>query len=126
MKNQEEWEACPPGEISRMVSQERATHRSHWMKSLAIVGCLVITSCAAIVYLQSAGTGPPGGIACDAVQKLFVSYQEHTLSARTERQVKAHLEGCPHCRKKYEEMSSQVSDHEFSALSATALAGAFR
>jgi len=126
MNQPETWEACPSGEINRMVERAKSTRKSAFVNSFAIAGCLVLTTCAAALYLQWSSSNPPGGIACEVVQPLLPEYQAETLEPEVQHQVAEHLLGCEHCRAKYQAMQAEVSEHEFTEGAASALAGVFR
>ncbi len=121
---QDSWDACPSGELSRMVDARKAQRRRRAMDRAAVVGaclmvCIAIGGFALGIFSPDPSAPPMGakygGIACaDVVDCLpaYVAAQQHDfahthLDEATVASITEHLAHCPACRKHYEQTRLQ-------------------
>ena len=121
---QDSWDACPSGELARMVEARNAQRRRRVMDRAAVVAaCLMV--CVAMGgfalgifspdHSAPGGGASYGGIACADVADCLPAYiaaerqdvanthlDEGTIASITE-----HLTHCPACRRHYEQTKLQ-------------------
>jgi uncharacterized C2H2 Zn-finger protein len=106
----DDWRACPPGELSRLSSRlrSRRTRRSV-VRACAVVA---VVACAALGVWRLRPTGQANqmmdleyaGIRCGKVIELAKDYAMHKLDSGLSDQIKAHVEQCPRCHKRFKDM----------------------
>ncbi len=113
------WQACPPGELTRMVGRLAARERRARFKQLASSGLLSMLLFAAgailvggfVIYEEPTF----GGISCTDCLAHAVEYHDHLLgkSSMTDVElvamIETHLKKCDHCRTRFLKAYSDVS-----------------
>lgn len=106
--NEDLWQACPQGELQKMVRGVRTRRRRQMLKqfgtataSLFLVGIVGYVSTDR--WLGSDGF-PPGGIACNEVMRLLPAFHARKLEPTLAQKVSIHLDECPQCGPAYEQM----------------------
>ena len=102
----QDWDECPPGEFSRVVGYLNARpHQRSWVGRGAIVVVAVVVLAAGIWALQSPSLDY-GGITCREVEPRLAAFRANTLNdPALERQIRTHLDQCPNCRDKLDQLS---------------------
>ena len=112
MTNQnDQWDSCPPGEITRMVA---AVHRKRrqatikWFASLGGSVCLVLAvlTVATVVWVNQL---PAKNLTCREVVDYMQEYHQGILGVGITASIEAHLSDCPSCNDHYEEYDDGVS-----------------
>lgn len=103
------WEACPPGEFSRLAARLRARHRRRdaFRGALSLAVALFVGS----VLYQSWSRSREyhfAGISCSRVMALAPDYAMGKLGAELRDQVRRHVSQCPHCRPLFRKMGIVV------------------
>ena len=112
---QDRWESCPPGTLVRTVRVIRARQRDRRRaKILGMTGGVVALLMVAAMVAQQFGRGSATvpemrKITCASVQSLLPAYIAGKLAAPVAGQVETHLEGCPHCRERYEKAKDETA-----------------
>ena len=116
---EDQWDACPPGELSKMVhrldaSQYRARNQQVIKTALissAVFACVVL----ALGSLAGPRGAQFGGINCDFCRSHMAEYQPHAAGEVVHQDtdfissMKTHLEHCPICREKFNAMYPEQS-----------------
>lgn len=104
-----DWQSCRPGTLELLIKQIQAESRRRTLAAWAAV-VIPFLLLAAGVWQLSGRSGPwaapPGGIACDEVQRLALAYVSRQLAPSIAAQVDEHLRRCPQCRQKLREQSA--------------------
>jgi predicted anti-sigma-YlaC factor YlaD len=98
--NQEPWQACPPGEISNMVTGIRREQRRKALRTMALASSTVVLGGLGVYALTRPDqqNENPAGLACAEVKPLLPKYVSGDLPLKLRRQITQHLEKCHHCR----------------------------
>lgn len=104
----ERWEPCPPGELSRMVERSRLARRNKAAVrgGIAAVGVLLLVASTWQWFVNSEGNNVTnfGGIACSTVQTALPKLLNDELDETTAEKVRVHLAHCDKCRVQAEQM----------------------
>ena len=120
--DQQDWDACPAGELTKMVQARSAQRRRKTVDRLAVVAagalvCLAIGGFTLGLFTPEPDAGGRhGDLACSEVLPLLPGYIEGEIDDDQQRRVAAHLEHCPGCKSRYEQMMQQVSQAAYSAI----------
>jgi len=109
--NQDDWQACPPGEITRLVNRLNSRERRARFGQLATTGLvsMLLFAAGAILFGGFVAYEEPtyGGIACTDCLAHAAAYHDHLVGSETVADVeligkiKTHLEMCSCCRAKF-------------------------
>ncbi len=118
-QNDDQWDACPGGELTQMVhrldaSQRRA--RSKQVFKTALVSTAVF-ACVVLAFGSVVGSVGPqyGGISCSYCRNHLAEYHPHVAgelvhqNAAFVASMKTHLEKCKLCRGKFNVMYPELS-----------------
>ncbi len=114
--NHDSWDACPPGELTRMVRRIDIRRRREALKRMGGVAAAVVVvglgGYAATEWLGGPREYHYGGIACSEVMRRMPDYMASRLPADLMRRIGVHLEKCPNCGPRYRQMlkMQQASD----------------
>ncbi len=100
------WDACPPGELQRMVGRTRIRQRRRFLKRLGGTAAGLAAIAAGGFWLLQPGEYHFGGIACSEVMSLLPDYRANKLPAELKEKVSLHLAKCPECGPHYRGMST--------------------
>ncbi|MHB1557004.1 MAG: zf-HC2 domain-containing protein [Isosphaeraceae bacterium] len=105
------WEACPPGEFTRLAARLRARHRRRdaVRGTLSLAVALLIGS----VLYQSWSRSREyhfAGISCSRVMALAPDYAMGKLQPALHDQVHQHVSRCPHCKPLFQKMGIVVQE----------------
>ncbi len=104
----DDWDACPPGELSRMVGRIQASRRKQSVVRGGIVSALTLVLAVTIWQALPSLTGETqhnyGGISCTEVQAALPHFLDDQLDEETSEKVRLHLAQCDMCRPKAEMM----------------------
>ena len=96
------WDPCPAGQLTGMVTTLRSEKRRESVKLLAGVGggigLIAAMLIGAIVVLNQSS---PTSLTCNEVIAHFEDYQQGLLPADLVAGIKGHLEHCPSCQEHY-------------------------
>lgn len=121
--HENQWDACPDGELQRMVEIRRDQRRRRFIDRAAMVAACMVVAVAVGAYFVGLYTAAPqfngnfGGIACARVRELLPDYIRgersaqwpETVDEQTRSQVASHLEQCSHCRELYEALKREAA-----------------
>lgn len=103
----ESWEDCPPGELSRLAAHLDDQYRHQGSSHLLLPAVALIALAAVGAYYWTAGAAEEnlvfGGIDCKTCKVHMVAYHEHLLGKKCQvdgrmlKGVKKHLKKCPLC-----------------------------
>ena len=121
-----EWQACPPGEVGRLVHRLQDRHRAlATQRRMVAAVLLLMTACTGYYFVGVLPNAEPnyGGIVCSRLHELAPQYMAKTLNADTSGRIQLHLAHCKSCRDKLNEMSMNSASrvtrpHEEIALTA--------
>ena len=99
--NLDKWDACPPGELRRMVRQMEVRQRRQVLKQVGGVAAALVVVGAGGYLAGDWLFGPPGGITCDRAMHFCENFRPDELNAEQRRKVFSHLDGCAKCGPKY-------------------------
>lgn len=112
---QDPWESCPPGALVNTVRalQTRQRERRR-IRILGLTGSSLVVLFLVAVIAQQFGRGPTsvpnvGKITCATVMSLLPAYIAGELPAATASEVEKHLDGCPHCRQRYDNTKDKTA-----------------
>jgi len=115
---QDDWQACPPGEITRLVKRLDSRERRARFGQLATTGLvsMLLFAAGAILFGGFVAYEEPtfGGIACTDCLAHAAEYHEHLVGsepvadAELMGKIKTHLEMCPCCRAKFHQAYPDV------------------
>lgn len=107
----DDWQACPPGELSRMTARLESLQRAARFKQLFGTGLLSMFLCAVAVVLLGGFVffqePTLSGISCADCQIHAVDYYDYlmgknpTLDANLVKKIRKHLKKCRGCRAKF-------------------------
>ena len=106
--NNDGWNACPPGELGRMVDRLRADRRKQAIVRGGVVSA--VTLMLAVTLWQALPMGNEnvqynyGGITCSQVQLALPQFLNDQLDEETAAKVRVHLAQCEKCRPRAEQM----------------------
>ena len=113
LSKNDDWQACPPGELSRMAARLDAGLRGARTRQLAVTGLMSMLVCAAGTILLAGFVfyAEPsfGGISCTDCQTHADEFHGYmvgknpTMDPDLAKQIKKHLKKCDCCRAKYQE-----------------------
>jgi hypothetical protein len=111
---QDRWESCPQGTLSRTVHEIRA--RQLYRRRVKIAGltssfaALLITVAVISQQLGPTPVAPTimGPISCATLRSLLPAYIAQELDTAVTGQVKTHLDRCPHCRDHYKQEKDET------------------
>jgi len=107
-ENHNEWQACPPGEVGRLVDglqdRRRALAAQRRTVAAALLLMMAFTGYYFVGVLPNAEPNY-GGIVCSRLQELAPQYLAGTLDAETSGRIDVHQQHCKHCRNKLNAMS---------------------
>lgn len=126
-KHEESWDACPPGELRRMVAgihDSRRRETLHRASSVLAVVLLIAAGAWLSVQLvglaRRGGDGDYGALACREVQSLLGEYGHGVLAAALEEKIAVHLQRCEHCHELYQNVQKTRSGKQASRRGAGA------
>mgnify|MGYP002624187451 CR=1 FL=1 len=110
---EQEWQSCPSGELSKMVEAKRARHRRKRIDRFAVVAAGVMAFIAIGGFSLGLFT-PDGGngtraMACSEVVPQLSAYVQGDLDESIRNDIAAHLNYCPSCRTHHQELLKSVS-----------------
>jgi len=109
----ESWEPCPSGQLSRLNQQIKSrNHREISNRRILVTGLFLIALAPAILWNINRNINNKnnlGGISCKNVQTHFVAYSQNDLDEKVLKQINTHLEGCKMCQKLYREKTNKQS-----------------
>ncbi len=98
------WKACPRGELSRLGDRLRGRRRRRSALRAGSVLAVLVT-CVGLWALNARPRDNTfAGISCTRVMELAMAYRQGTLAPDLSRQVRTHVEQCPPCHKRFDEM----------------------
>lgn len=105
-----EWEPCPVGEISSMVTSIRSMRRRRTaIKTSAVVVLLITVGVTGLHVATRPVEYDFGGIACNEVKQLASRYLSGDLAETVTARIDAHLGRCPNCGPLMDSM--RIGDH---------------
>ncbi|MEQ8790622.1 MAG: zf-HC2 domain-containing protein [Pirellulaceae bacterium] len=113
-QHDDNWDACPDGELSRMVGQIRAA-RQRRITNRAAAGAATLLIALTVVGLTASWLGggaqaeQPAPIACPRVRELLPAYTQAKLDSDLNKRIAHHLEHCPRCRQLNEQLQQQAA-----------------
>jgi len=121
-RTDQQWDECPPGELSRLAKRLKSTERRALLKSQMgnAALCLVLVVGGVLWASSLIGRTGPGGISCKECLAHFDDYHLHlTTGAPIEpiklaNQMQVHLDHCRLCRGEF--------DQRFPGVLSTAMA----
>jgi putative zinc finger protein len=100
------WDACPPGEFSRLAARLRGRRRRR--KVLQATVAISLAVLVGSVLYQMRPRGPRefhyAGISCSRVVALAQDYAAGRLSNAQREQVREHVSQCPRCKPLFKSM----------------------
>lgn len=121
------WEACPPGELGRLGARLRGRRRRLAVRAGGALA--VLLTCVGLWTLNARPRDMTfAGISCTRVTELAMAYGEGTLEPELRSRVDAHLEQCPRCHERFEEMGllSQILPERWIRMAGVALDVAYK
>lgn len=107
-RENEHWEPCPPGELSRMVERSRSAQRKRSLvRRGGVTTALLLLAVSIWQFSADSGGGNVtdfGGITCSEVQAAIPELLSDDLDEEKAQQMKDHLAYCGKCRSKAEQM----------------------
>ena len=101
--NTDNWQPCAEGELTGMVDHLRSKNRrakvTRAATALCAMGILIMAVSIAISLRPDSD-----GLSCNEVIKMLAEYDSNGLDKEMMQKVSAHLNHCPHCKQRYEEM----------------------
>lgn len=103
--NDDRWDACPEGELARMVGGLRAgkrkqvVNRAAAVSAVALVVLTAVGLTAALLRDGRDGASAAAPIACTRVHELLPAYVAETLGPDMMRRISVHLQHCEKCRR---------------------------
>ncbi|MDP7014251.1 MAG: zf-HC2 domain-containing protein [Pirellulaceae bacterium] len=103
-ENGQNWDACPPGTVTNLVSSLRSDRRPPLIKiALSVVAVLAIAAASSLAVNWS----DSGAMTCSEVVPLLASYHSGDLSRKDRDRVSRHLDDCPACEAHYESIRTR-------------------
>ncbi len=113
LRNHEDWQACPPGELARMTARLDARLRGARFKPLAVTALMSFLICAVGTILLGGflfySEPTFGGIACTDCLSHADEYHGYlvgknpTMDPSLVKKIEKHLNECDYCRMKFHE-----------------------
>jgi hypothetical protein len=117
---QDEWIACCPGELQRMVGRIKNRQRRQFLIQLGAAASTIVVLGAGGYFALRQSEQPTeyryGGIACSEVMPLLPEYRVGKLDPELTRQITVHLEKCPNCGPMYRRMIGEMASTRPAAL----------
>jgi hypothetical protein len=105
------WEACPPGEFTRLATRLRARRRRRDALRATIGLVLAVVAGSAIYQTWSRSREYHlAGISCSRVIALAQDYAAGKLPAAQHDQIRRHVSSCPHCKPLFQKMGIVVQE----------------
>ena len=107
----ESWTSCPAGEVDALSRRLRSQTRMQTARRYGVrAAAMVVVGVTLFLIARNPG-GPEsgqkiGGVWCSDVMELAEDYVAGKLDAAVMAQVTAHIDDCPHCREKINELRS--------------------
>lgn len=99
-ENKDNWDACPTGAISRMVSEISAKRRKQgWMQFGGAAAAIVVVGA---VVVAVAMMSRPSAITCPECVTMMADYESGELDSDYSARVAFHLENCPSCQEHFD------------------------
>ena len=113
VSEQQNWEPCPAGELTKMVEAQRARARRKVVDRVAVaaagvMACIAIGGYTLGLFTPEAPSGVKA-LTCSEVLPQLSTYADGGLSESARGDIAAHLQKCPSCRTRYEELLESVS-----------------
>ena len=99
-ENNDQWDACPSGEIGHMV--DSVTTRQRRLVWVRFGGAATVVLLIAVGIVAATIPTSPEDISCGDCRTLMAGYQNKSLTEESAERVKHHLDGCPSCREHFE------------------------
>ncbi len=110
--HQDQWDACPAGELQRMVGRIKARRQRRLLTQVGSTAAALLTAFAAAFFTTGWLRQPTecrfGGIACSEVKPLLPDFLAEKLDAELARKVDIHLQQCPDCGPMYRRMVTEM------------------
>jgi predicted anti-sigma-YlaC factor YlaD len=112
---QSDWGPCPRGELTGMVAQRQARRRRKSIDRIATVAagamaCIAIAAFTLGVFSSDPPSGGrDGGLACAEVLKNLPTYVEGEMNDDLRQRMAVHLENCPKCKSRHDELIQTVA-----------------
>jgi hypothetical protein len=109
-ENHNEWQACPPGEVGRLVDGLQNRNRAlATQRRMVAAALLLMTAFTGYYFVGVLPNAEPnyGGIVCSRLMELAPQFMAGTLDAEASSWVKTHLAHCKHCRNTLQAMDSK-------------------
>jgi hypothetical protein len=103
------WEACPPGEFTRLAARLRARHRRRDALR-GTIGLAVAVLVGSVLYQSWSRSREYrfAGISCSQVMALAPDYAMGKVGLELRGQVRRHVSLCPHCKPLFQRMGIVV------------------
>jgi hypothetical protein len=110
-RDSDSWDACPEGELERMVDRLRSQRRNFAVNRVAVAAAVLVSVVMVAILvgplvqeLPERPTDPAREaaqpISCGEVRKLLPAYARHKLDADLTARVERHLAHCRECRRR--------------------------
>jgi hypothetical protein len=107
--NQDAWQRCPSGELSRMVGRIGLKRRRRVLtQTVAVAVVVLLGGVTAWQFFPNTHDFSYGDITCSEIEDELQQYLAHRLPAGRAEQFRLHLEQCPRCKKLVEQMMSEA------------------
>ena len=109
-ENHNEWQACRPGEVGRLVDGLQGRNRAlAGQRRMVAAVLLLVTAFTGYYFVGVLPNANPnyGGIACSRLLELAPQFMAGTLDAEASSRVETHLTHCKHCQNKLKAMESK-------------------
>jgi hypothetical protein len=107
-ENHNEWQACPPGEVGRLVDGLLNRNRALAAQRRTVAAVLLLmTAFTGYYFVGVLPNSDPnyGGIVCSRLMELAPQFLAGTLDAETSGRINVHRKHCKHCDDKLNAMS---------------------
>lgn len=112
MVQQDSWQRCPQGVVTKMADRLRGQHRRQALAKIGAgcaSGALLLMGYVAATEMMSGGGVEE--ITCNKAASLFTLYHDGRLEPAARERVESHLQRCPNCREQYRQMYPNEADH---------------
>ena len=109
-ENHDEWQACPPGEVGRLVDGLQDRNRSLAVQRRMVAAALLLmTAFTGYYFVGVLPNAEPnyGGIVCSHLMELAPQFLAGTLDAEASSRIETHRKHCKHCDDKLGAMESK-------------------